>query len=156
MTSFTCFWPSALTRFALSPAMESPLALKATTDGIVGRPRGAPGLAWRAAHDSWAKCRHRNESKPMKIPWKSHESPWKSMENPWKIHGNPWKSKIPCYHVNIQWTKLMMLGFSSAQFWGCCVSTWPGGGIATNRPSARRTATAEFVVPTSKPTDGAS
>ena len=30
----------------------------------------------------------------------------------------------------------------------------PGGGITTNRPSARRTATAEFVVPTSKPTDG--
>ena len=92
MTSFTCFWPSALTRFALSPAMESPLALKATTDGIVGRPRGAPGLAWRAAHDSWAKCRHRNESKPMKIPWKSMENPWKIHGKSMKIHGNPWKS----------------------------------------------------------------
>lgn len=30
----------------------------------------------------------------------------------------------------------------------------PGGGITTKRPSARRTATAELVVPTSKPTDG--
>ena len=34
------------------------------------------------------------------------------------------------------------------------INTLPGGGITTNRPSARRTATAEFVVPTSKPTDG--
>ena len=38
----TCFSPSDLTRAAFSPAMESPLALKATTEGIVGRPRGAP------------------------------------------------------------------------------------------------------------------
>ena len=106
MTSFTCFWPSALTRFALSPAMESPLALKATTDGIVGRPHeahlvwhgGPPTIRGRSVGIGMSRNQWKSHENPMKMeiphenPWKIHENPWKSHENPWKIHGNPWKS----------------------------------------------------------------
>ena len=40
--SVTCFSPSDFTCAARRPATEPPLALKATREGMVGRPRGAP------------------------------------------------------------------------------------------------------------------
>lgn len=115
LPSSTCFLPSDLTRAAFSPAIESPLALKATTDGIVGRPRGAP----------WARSQQTMSShvNPLTNPSGGSTQGMQPVEPPW-IH------------------------------WGLWSCSAPGGGITTKRPSARRTATAELVVPTSRPTDG--